>query len=92
MKKSVIDKVELIYVLQESSESNPDTLKEIKFRNMAEIKSVRDAGYIDDDGKSYFYSYDPTLVGKLHPIAQLKITRKSGMVVWRNTNTEFTED
>ncbi len=92
MKKSSIEKIETIYVLQVSPETNPEILKEINFKNMAEIASVRAAGYTDDNGKSYFYSTIATPVGRLYPIPQLKITRKSGGISWKNTNTVFTED
>ncbi|MFH0904101.1 MAG: hypothetical protein V1854_02790 [Methanobacteriota archaeon] len=91
MKKSSIEKIETIYVLQASPET-PEILREINFKNMAEIASVRAAGYTDDNGKSYFYSAIATQVGRLYPIPQLKITRKSGGISWKNTNTVFTED
>ena len=92
MKMSKIENIETIYVLQESPEQNPSTLQPIVFRNIGEIKNVREAGYSDGAGDVFYHSSEPIAVGRLHPIAQLKITRKTGMVVWRNTDTKFTDD
>ena len=92
MKKSKIEKIEMIYFLQSTPEINPEILKAINFKNMAEITEVRAAGYTDDNGKSYFYSSIPTKVGRFYPIPQLKITTKSGNEMIKNTNTVFTED